>query len=170
MPRGIDPSTIPGGIQIWAPMSALGATDLSNHLVTKEQVGAQAAEARPANNVVERNGVAINRGPAIERVERVTGPLPRVKLAEVGVTSAARGVKRGDTQSLSPADFDAQIEATRKAADDAVREAQGIASARGAIPARLPVVRPVIVRAPQAPPAEQRPPTHGGAASDTTQH
>src|SRR5580765_5040669 len=92
MPRGVDPRSIPGDSQIWAPFSALGATDLANHVVPKEQLGSQLAEARPANNVIERNGVTINRGPAIERVERITGTLPRVKLAEVGATAAARGV------------------------------------------------------------------------------
>jgi hypothetical protein len=63
-----------------------------------------------------------------------------------------------------------QIDATRRAAEDATRQARTIAETGGSPPARLSVVRPVLTVAPPAKPpaAEGRAPGRGKAAADTT--
>jgi len=174
--QGSDPGAIPGGPRIWAPISALGSGDLASRVIHDDQIGVRNADARPLNDAVQRNGVVIHRGPPLERVESVTGPLQRVRLAEIGATPAMKSARRGETTTLTPAEFTAQIEATKKAADEAAREAQGYSSMSGALPARVSVVRPLILPAPHGtpphtPPAVGHPaPPHAHAVADTTKH
>src|SRR5262249_61848955 len=66
--------------------------------------------------------------------------------------------------------IDAQVEATRRAAEDAARQAQTIAETGAAPPARLSIVRPVLSALAAKPPATASAPGHGksAAAPDTT--
>jgi hypothetical protein len=131
----------------WAPISELGSTDLSSHLAKPEQLGSALAEARPVHNPAERGGVVIERGPSIEWVEKQTGPLTRVKLAEIGAPPGGKDARRAG--GGAPPDSTQRIEAVKRAAVDAAREAGQIVSAGGPAPARVSIVR----AAPPAPTA-----------------
>src|SRR5262245_20509412 len=168
-PRGVDLGGIPGGGYTYVPLGQLASTNLKSAIVPAEEVAAKVALAKPANNSVVKNGITINRGPRFDMVERASGPLTRIKLAEI-----VPGAKRGGTAAAgagAPAtSIDEQIEATRRAAKDAARQAQTIAETGGAPPARLSIVRPVLTAAPAKPPATGSAPGHGkaSAAPDTT--
>ena len=157
-PRGVDYGGIPGGAYTYVPMSALASTDLRAHMVPASAIAEHVAQAEPVLNTVERGGVTIHRGPRFEAVERVAGPLMRVRLSE----AATGGAKRAPGAGPSPE----EIEATQRAAEDAARQARGIAERGGAPPARLSVVRPVLVTAPAEKPAAPagRTPGRGSAA------
>ena len=160
LPDGSSQSTLPPEAMRWAPLGALGATDLSTRSVSTAQLGAKAAEARPVRNVIERNGVRFNAGPSIEAVEKVAGPLQRVRLAEPS-DPAARSDRGG------AAEANARIEAMRRAGQDAAREAEMIQRVGGPPPSRVSVPRPVLParKAPDAHPGGRR----GAAAPvDTT--
>ena len=113
-----------------------------------------------------RNGVAFNRGPSLAVVERAAGPLQRVRLSEV----APGGGKRGAAAGAPTMTLEEQIDATRRAAEDATRQARTIAGTGGSPPQRLSVVRPVLTAAPAKPAAAEgrAPGREKAAAPDTT--
>lgn len=147
-PDNYSPGSIPAEATRWAPIDALAATDLSARIVSTAQLGAKAASARPVRNIVERGGVRFNAGPPLDVVERVTGPLPRVRFAEMDPPA------RGDRGAA--ADATARIEATRRAGGEAAREAALLSRTGGPIPSRVPLVRPEL-------PARRAPETRPGA-------
>ena len=169
-PRGSQLGDVPGGGYTYAPLGQLASTNLKSQIVSADQIAREIAHARPANNSVVKAGVTINRGPKFEMVERAAGPLARVKLAEIAPGAPKRGA--GTSAAAAPTmSIEEQIEATRRAAEDATRQAVTIAETGAAPPARLSIVRPVLVSAPaaKAPTAESKAPGHAKpAAADTT--
>ena len=175
-PRGIDPGIIPGGGFSYVPLSQLAATDLRARLVQPDLIADKLASARPIRNLVERDGVTINRGPRLELVERAAGPLARVKLAEAGPPPGGRrraGAGAGGAIGAGgrAADAEDPVEATRRAAEAAAEQARAIVEQGAAPPARLPLLRPVGMSAPagRTPGGERRAPGRGrSAAPDST--
>jgi len=167
-PRGVDLGGIPGGGYTYVPLGQLASTNLKSQIVPADRIAGKLASARPLRNLAERNGVTINRGPKFELVERVSGPLSRVRLSEVAPVA---GGKRGPGAGASAPTVEEEVAATQRAAEDAARQARAIAEQGGSPPARLSVIRPVLMPAPGAstPAPERRAPGRGrGAAADTT--
>jgi hypothetical protein len=159
----------PGSSTHYAPISALGSTDLKQRLVNADKIGHDLVGARPIRNLVERDGVTINRGPAMDVVESKTGPLPRVTLEDLvpgdlarqpapapaapGGTTPAKTMEKGPTSSpagtpLAPED---PAEITRRAAVQAADEARRFSSTAGIAPATVPMVRPLFGPKPATP-------------------
>jgi hypothetical protein len=163
-PRGTDPARIPGGGFTFVPLSQLAATDLKSRLVQPAQIEDRLANARPIKNFFQREGVTINRGPDLTVVENVTGTLPRVDLTE---TPEIGGLRRTGAAGRAR-DAEDQLDATRRAAEQAATQARKISEQGLAPPARLPLLRPV---APPAPGTGRRAPARGrGGAADSTAH
>src|SRR5262245_14441232 len=82
-PRGtpdFDPA-LPGGPFVYAPLRTLGSTDVSSQLTTRAKAGNAVTTLAPVHNEVERNGVRIDLGPPIARVEKAVGaPIARVRI------------------------------------------------------------------------------------------
>lgn len=133
----------PDRVWRWAPIGALGSTDLATHVVTRSQAGARLAGARPVRNVAHSDGVRYNAGPPLALVERRTGPLPRVRI-------------EGESPLRDEPDRGARIAAMRAAADRAAREAGMLARTGGPLPARVALVRPALA-APDSAAARPRP-------------
>ena len=155
-PRGVD-----FGGYTYVPLSQLGSTSLQSAIVPAAQIADKLANAKSVENTVVRGGVKINRGPPLDLVERVAGPLSRVRLAEVG--PGAAGGKRGPGAGASSPTFEDEIEATRRAAEDAANQAKLAAARGGAPPPRLSMVRPALVPA-RTPNTERRVPGRGRSA------
>ena len=139
---GVDRSNIPGGGWHYAPMSALATTDLSSRLVSPAQIHEVLRDARPIRNLAEVQGVVINRGPDLALVERVTGPLQRVKIVEPPLGGAARPGKRELGAEPSRTLIEDAV-AIRKAGEEAARLASGISRVGAAPPPAIPLVRPL---------------------------
>ncbi len=165
-PRGQDFGGAPGGSYTYVPMSQLASTNLKAQIVPAEKIAEQIAIARPVQNMVERSGVTINRGPRFDLVERVAGPLTRVKLAEV---TLGGGGKRGPGAGGATSTIEQEIEATQRAAEEAARQARTVAEGGGSPPSRLSMVRPVLTPAPVSRVPGGRDPGRGKtAAPDST--
>ena len=163
-PPGGSYSGIPGGAYVFAPLAQLGSTDLQTRTVTSNQIAKALANVRAIENTTTVNGVEIERGPRFDAVERATG----FRVAPVKMDERTLG------QDLAPApaggkgagDADA-IAATRRAAVQAAREARALIANKAAVPAILPVLKPVLqgrAESRHAPPA----PLPVSAARDST--
>lgn len=150
-PGGSTYSGIPGGAYNYVPASQLAATNLSSHVVSAAQLGAAAGSPEPILNMAERDGVQFNRGPKFEAIERVAGPLNRVKLEDVTRPGAAPAPGRRESAAAPKPPGSSVIANTRRAAVEAAREAKSIAEQGAGAPASVPVVRPT---APTEAPAE----------------
>ena len=156
MPRGASSSAVPGGAFTYVPADELAETDLKNRVVNAKDLGEQAAEAKPVENVVESDGVAFNRGPSLQWIEQVAGPLNRASIDDVAPAITFAGPSRvhprarGDLSCKSdrPAD---SLAAVQRAAEKAAREVRLLTEQGGPSPARLSMVRPFGV--PPAPPS-----------------
>jgi hypothetical protein len=165
--EGVDPGRVPGGLERWAPLSSLGTTDISSRLVAREQLGPALAQRQPIENLASQNGVTFNRGPSIEAVERITGPLPRANIADApaGPVQPLKRKSGGEPKapaSPKPAEEAAEL---RRAGVEAARIAKGIAQVGASPPATLRILRAPIredVKT-EAPPAPRK-----AAAPDTS--
>jgi uncharacterized protein DUF6600 len=169
-PSGADvtPGMIPGGAYLYAPLERMGSTDLSAHIVTEERLGARVASAVPADDVVEQDGIRINRGPRFDLIERAIGaPLPRVKLTEPAAPGRAALGRRDAAPNAGPALVD--IEVARRQAEEAARRTRTLIEAGGRTPAVLPILRSVGI-AGEGAGTRKRPgrPVKPGAAADST--
>jgi hypothetical protein len=144
-PHGSDLGGVPGIGYTYVPMSQLAATNLKAQIVPSEVIAPKLTMAKSANNPVTKSGVTINRGPAFATVERSAGPLTHVKLAEV----APGAGKKGATAGAAPMTHEQQLDATRRAAEDATRQARAVVETGGAPPQRISVVRPMLPAKPQ---------------------
>ena len=136
---------VPGGKYVYAAVEDMGTADLE--LLRPSQLGAAVSDATTANNPAIVEGVEVPLGPSIQRIERVTGKsLARVKMADLltppqaeadaGRPEAAAG------RSGSP-ERPVTIEDTRRAGEQAAKEARTLKGRAGGLPQRLPIVRPV---------------------------
>jgi hypothetical protein len=164
------PGEIPGGAYVYAPLERMGSTDLRSHIATQATLGETVADAQPADDVVERDGLRINLGPAFARIERaIGGSLPRVKLAEVAVAGRPAAGRHEATSAAEPVLVD--IEAARREAEDAARRTRAMIQGGGRTPAVLRIVRPAGIESPgDGSGARKRPgrPGHPDFVPDTT--
>ena len=171
----------------FAPVSALGSTDLSQHVVSAQKLGSAASEVKPIRNLAERDGVTINLGPPIDTVERQTGPLPRVHVEDLVPNDLARrpapkpaagtgGASAAPPPTIKPAGEplapDDPAEITRRAAVQAADEARRISNSPGIVPGTLSLVRPLYGPKPASGAAKSAPHAAGPkslpAAADST--
>jgi hypothetical protein len=146
--------TPPASAVHWAPLGELGATDLRTHIVPSERIASVTRDARPIRNVARVGGVTIDRGPAIETVEQVRGPLVRAHVEDLVPVDLGRRIAGPPTRAALPgrataaADSAAQanrdaIDAMQRAAQQAAFEARQLVQTAGTAPANLRVVRPI---------------------------
>jgi hypothetical protein len=177
MPRGSDFGNVPGGAFVFVPTLQLPSTSVATGVLSIDQLGDAAASIEPVANFVERDGVMFNRGPSIDRIERITGLLPRGALSDL--IPAGRRVSGGalrERGSEPQGSDDDLVRLTRRAAAEAARDAGSLVEAKARAPIRIPVVRPVgrgvgaPAPAPAPVPAEKRPlaPSRKAAAPDST--
>lgn len=128
----------------WAPMQQLGSTGLRLHVKHSADLGALVREARAVDNTAMRGGTIVNLGPSIAGVERATGrALPRSKVDDL--------VPRAE-------DTESSVEATRRAAERAARDAKALTVSGAPAPIRVPVVRPIGTGAPSGHTRKAAPP------------
>ncbi|HEY2954687.1 MAG TPA: DUF6600 domain-containing protein [Candidatus Eisenbacteria bacterium] len=165
-PPGSDLGGAPGGWYNYVPIGQLGSTSLQTQIVSADQIASKLAVARPIRNLIERNGVTINRGPRFELVERVAGPLARVRLADV---PSVGGPKKGPGAGAGSPTVEEETESARRAGEEAASQARSLVERGGSPPPRLSVIRPILVPAPARPAeAGRRAPGRGrGAAPDS---
>jgi hypothetical protein len=146
--RGSNPM-IAGGAFVYAPLNALGSADLPSHVVPKEKVAVARQGAQRIENTTAVGGVVINRGPSFEEVARAGGYVGHVGIDVMGPATAPGAAKPGK----APAVPNPAVDETRRAAEEAARQAQQMIQNGGQAPARVPVVRPggKQEHAPQAP-------------------
>ncbi len=132
---------IPGGTYVYAPLAQLSSTDLKTRIVSEEKLDSEIQKAKPVRNVIERNGVRIDLGPSIAEVERLAGVrFERVRLEDSVPVDLAESIRTAPERRTMPAPV---IEATRRAGEDAAREARSWQQRGARVPARVPVVRPL---------------------------
>ena len=134
----------PGGSYLFAPVSAMGSTDLSANIKTAGELGPAVADARPVSETVEVEGKRVPAGPPIARIERLAGvTLPRAKIDDLLQRTALgeRGSRAGSTPAAAPT-----LDEMRRAAEQASREARALSSRGGRAPLHLLMVRPVVQR------------------------
>jgi hypothetical protein len=144
-------ASVPGGAFLYVPAGQLAATDLRARAQTAAAVGAQLGTPAPVSNLARREGVTFDRGPSIEKIERLAGPLPRVKIedvvgAETGAKIAPPAVKKPEPRSpaAEPAGTPARspdIEVMRRAGAENAREARAVTEQKAAPPTTIGVVR-----------------------------
>jgi hypothetical protein len=159
MPSSIDFGSVPGGAFVFVPTAQLPTTTVSTGLLSVEQLGESVAELEPVRNIAERDGVVFNRGPSLERIERVTGLLPRGSITDL-IPAERRlpgGALRQRDTSATPLDQDL-VRLTQRVGVEAARDAESAVEAKGVPPLRIPVVRPV-GRGVEAPATPARQPT-----------
>ncbi len=142
-------SQISGGAWTYAPLAALGTTDLSSQVVHESDLSGKIQEMRPVENFVERGGAVFNRGPKFELVEKRVGALKRVKIEEPAVMGAAAGAGAARTVEKPGRGALETAEATRRAAAEAARITRELVERGGRPPASLTIVRPAL-RPPEA--------------------
>jgi hypothetical protein len=161
---------IPGGAYVYAPIQRMGSASLRSQIRTQASLGEAVADPQPADELVERDGVSVNLGPAFTRIERAIGaPLPRVKLAESGASARSTAGPADEETLARPGEID--VPAARREAEDAARRARALIQAGGRTPAVLPILRPGrIGPAGDRSGARKRPgrPARPGAGADTT--
>jgi len=161
-PPGYDSGLVPGGLFTYVPTAELPATDVETRIRTKDQIGERLGPPQPVENPVERDGVRFNAGPKFEVIERRSGPLPRVKIADLlpGTGPATRPGAGPDRPAASPpprppaatkhgtrpgtdgpADEAAAVEAMRRAAEESARSARSVTERNAAPPPSIGVVR-----------------------------
>ncbi len=160
---------IPGGAYLFAPLARMGSTDLRPHMATRADLGAKVDGAQPVEEVVERDGVRVNLGPAYKLVERALGAaLPRVKIEDALGSTGAPGRR---AEASADAAATPGSETTRQAGASAARQARRLIERGGRSPSLLPVPRPPAIEAvDEGPDGTKRPrgPARGGSAPDTT--
>lgn len=157
-------SYVPGGPYLYVPASQMVATDLSAHVLHATDLVAKKPQLRPVENYVNLAGMRINRGPAVEDIERAVGrPIRPVQIEDLfprmapdATREAAPDARRAaPLRSPLPMPPDS-IAALRRAAHEAALNARSLAKSGGSPPERVPLLR-VLPR----PPASAAPPSRG---------
>jgi hypothetical protein len=156
MPPGMDPGIVPGGAYVYLPTMQLPSTNASVGILRADAIGAAVARSERVRNLEERDGVTFNRGPSIEAVERVVGPLPRSRLDDLVPRNMA--LERSAASDTARPGGDDAVERTQQAGVRAAREAKTFVRQGGRAPERLPVVRPLGVAGEPTSPAPRKKP------------
>ena len=144
-------ATPPRSAFTFAPINALGRSDLALHVVAPAQLGTQLSELKPIDRRVTHGTLVTEAGPPIDEVERKAGPLKRAQLQDLvppGALARERITPTGTTgggkplKTLDPVEaaHEARLAAQRQAAEAAAAEAER-AKVGGAAPEKVPVVR-----------------------------
>ncbi|HYM81722.1 MAG TPA: DUF6600 domain-containing protein [Candidatus Limnocylindria bacterium] len=137
--------SIPGGPFVYAPIQQLGSTQLKSSIVTESALGDASARLSRVDHKVVRDGVEMQLGPPIGRIERVLGaPLPRSRVDDLIPASPtlAGGGRRTPSRGGAATPVDPKlIETTRQAGEEASRRARAVFGREGPAPSRVPVVR-----------------------------
>jgi hypothetical protein len=142
MPDASRSDRIPGGAYTYVQTPDLPATDLKARTLSEADLGREARQAKPLENLVERDGVVFDRGPSIDAIERRHGPLTRAHIEDLVPVRALPDpatVREGSTKDAATPD---QIATMRRAAERVAGDARALSQKSNATPARLPVVRP----------------------------
>jgi hypothetical protein len=170
LPAGVSGATVPGGSYLFVPTAQLPATDLKTQILTSDRIGAKLGVAQPVHEEDQRDGVRFNRGPNIAAIERLTGPLDRVKIEDAALAGGA-GAKPDTKVTPAPpqsheaqapmapsgAGVRAQIEALRKAGEEQAEAARWTRENKTPPPLRLQVFRHLKQQAGQ--PSERKAPS-----------
>jgi len=175
-PPGFSTGLVPGGEYLYVPTGELTSPDLKARVQTRDQVGERLGAPRPIENPMEHDGVTFNAGPKFERIERLAGPLPRVKIEELVPAAGpgsqpasrpgrptpptARRQPVAQTPGTEPAPAagaaaSPDVEAMRRAAAEAARQARAVTEQKTEPPSSVGIVRPELRREPA--PAGPRP-------------
>lgn len=130
----------PSGGFLYARPNQLASTSLKSEAVSAAKLGAVATAARSIENPGEVAGVRFNMGPSIQSIERYTGPLRRVHLAEILPADVMTATRRNEGSPATIAELPAL---TRRAAENVAREARTARDTKAAPPAEVQVVRPL---------------------------
>lgn len=141
---------VPGGPFVYAPIQQFGSTQVQGVTLKAADLGAATELLKPIENTVLRDGVELELGPPIERVERALGhSLVRTRIDDPGVTlGTPGGIERRNARSERPSAAPSPtvtrtplVEITRRAGEDAARDARSLAGRAGPPPSRLRIVR-----------------------------
>jgi hypothetical protein len=135
-------TAIPGGAYTYAAIGDLGATDLRTRTHPASELGNRLADARPIENFEQQGTVLINRGPSIAAIERRTGPLQRVRIADVLPAGAVPPAMQPGTPATPIAPGAASAEAIRQAAVESAQQVKTLTQQSGTPPAVIKLVRP----------------------------
>ena len=128
------------------PRQDFGSTDLKVKILTGQQAQSALGSAQPVQNLQQTDGVTYNRGPGIDWVESVTGPLRRAQIEDL-VAPQSPGAPRERLRGANPKTTSApgttiaRESPTRRAADEATQRVRSIIQQKEA-PTSLPIVRP----------------------------
>jgi hypothetical protein len=143
----------PAGGWTYAPLAALGATDLPARAVKPSQLGERVAALRPIARTVERDGVVAPAGPPIAEVERRAGPLRRVRVEDAAPPGLLAREPGDDGVARDPREGErAALDEARRSLADAASRARGLLQSGAPVPDRVPALRPFV-----RPPAGERP-------------
>ncbi|HTM57923.1 MAG TPA: DUF6600 domain-containing protein [Candidatus Udaeobacter sp.] len=146
MPDQSNWDSVPGGPYLFIPNTQLAATDLSSHVLKAEQVRGQIGHLNPVQNPAEHAGVRFNRGPQFEDIERsIGGPLRRVEIEERNPLIGSPVGRAKPAPGGRPAADDTGA-ATKRAAEEASREARDISNAKTPAPPKVSIVHPLTPR------------------------
>jgi hypothetical protein len=131
------------------PRGQLGSTNLKSAVVQSADVKPIADAARPVENLEVVGGVTFNAGPRVDWVERVAGRLQRARIEDVLAPRAAEGA--GGRPAGGGAAGAAPAMEPRRAAEVAAKRTRETMQRRGDAPPAVPVVRPDLRQAAEAP-------------------
>jgi len=150
---------VPGGAYVFAPVDAMGSTDLASQVKTQTELGSTVADTRAISETVVLDGVEVPAGPTVTKIEQIMGRrLPRVRLEELLSQKPTSDSESGAKVSSPPT-----LEELRRAGEQASREAKALSARGGLAPARVPLLRPAVRRGLSSRPGLLRAP----AASDS---
>ena len=152
---------LPSGGYLFAPVTALGSTNLSSETKTEAQLGATVSDAHPLSETVVVEGARVPSGPSLTMVERLTGrTVPRAKIDNLLAHPRETGHGAATT---APAP---SLDDVRRAGEAASKQAQALGEKAGQSPEHLPIVRPPLGKVVTG----RFKPTAAPAGSDTTHH
>jgi hypothetical protein len=132
-------STAPASAYTVAPRASLGSTDLSTHTLKVDRLGSRADALRPVANLDQAEGVVFNRGPRVDWVEQVRGPLLRARLQDL---VPGRSIRLEPQQPKAGAATTPRPAEEQRAAEQAAQRARQLMQQKSATPQMLPIVRP----------------------------
>ncbi len=142
-------SPLPEAAWSFVTVDRLAAPNVGELRVEREQLGPAAARLQRIDTQVEVNGVVVPAGPRFQDVERVAGPLTRVKIQDlvapgaVGAPREGSGAgKKAERENAKDAETASPNPELRRAGEQAAREAQSMIS-RKQVGSVVPVVRPI---------------------------
>jgi len=132
----LTPSGNPAGRFLVVPVTDLGTTDLRSRVLPPDRANTALQNAQPIENSAQGDHVIVNRGPSIDWVERVAGPLRRARLEDVaprlGTSSAA-----DDPPVVTPRPLPSTRE-FRRTTESAAAEARTIMQQKQLAPVVIP--------------------------------